>query len=912
MTASFTNATNFLAGTSPNSVVVEDINGDGKKDLVVANSDSENVSVLLNDGNGGFGTATNYPAGTSSNFVAVADFDGDSKLDFVVTNYDSGTVSLLVNDGNGGFNAPITFTVGSQPNSIAVGDFNGDSKLDLVVANSGGTDVSLLVNDANGGFNAATSFTVGTKPYSVAVGDINGDGKLDIVAANYDSANVSVLLNNGSGSFNTATNFTAGTNPAAVAVADINGDSKLDLVVANYGSNNVSVLLNNGSGGFNAATNFTVGTGPSSVTVEDIDGDGKKDLVVANSDSDNVSVLLNDGNGGFGTAIDFTVGSSPKSVVVADFNNDSKLDLAVANSSTNDVSVLFNRELVLDVDTVDENIAAATQIATFTTGSSTTQEYTYKLIAGTGDTDNAFFTIVGNSLQITDSPNFEIKSAYNIRVSSTDIAGLIVEKELLINVNDLNEIPTSLIFTPTADDDDDDDDDSGSGDDDDDDNDDDDDDDGGSGDGDDDDSDLQIVGYFGTIDPDKDDKHTYSLVAGNGDTDNSAFIIEENALILNSDITKSSYKIRVRTTDAGGLSFDKELDVNLDGFGSTTTQITTIFQLVNITQNIFTVKSKFKGGKGKLSIKIKTHSSKEVKELCVFNVDDDEGKIDGIAPGAEGYAKAALLRSKVIFFSLGNQPNGFNTADLTNILEFESNTKLRFYMVSNSTTQAVLSGKTSFSSVVFSSSTSSNSQSSENGGFSLNFESLVVTVEATNQQVTLGTGLQGKKEGELIDLRDVKQSVKADFKVHREAALNNCVGFYQIADESGGIDTNNDGVADILVGQAGYAEAAVRQRITGIDLTVINQGTASHSGTFAAGSLFAPFIIVNGKPDAFVDENSNNNPTVYFAFLGANTDKTDHIRLLGNNTFGFEDLANGGDKDYNDIIVQINLTANAV
>ncbi|MDZ8107983.1 MAG: FG-GAP-like repeat-containing protein [Nostoc sp. DedQUE12a] len=896
MPASFTNATNFLAGTNPNSVVVEDINGDGKKDLVVANSDSDNVSVLLNDGNGGFGTPTNYPSGTSSNFVAVADFNGDSKLDFVVTNYDSGTVSLLVNNGNGGFNAPTSFLVGSQPNSIAVGDFNGDSKLDLVVANSGGTDVSLLVNDANGGFNAATSFPVGTKPYSVAVGDINGDGKLDVVAANYDSANVSVLLNNGSGGFNAATNFTAGTNPDAVAVADINGDSKLDLVVANYGSNNVSVLLNNGSGGFNAATNFAVGTGPSSVTVADIDGDGKKDLVVANSDSDNVSVLLNDGNGGFATAINFTAGSSPESVVVADFNNDSKLDLAVANSSSSNISVLFNRELVLDVDTVDENVAAATQIATFTTGSSTNQEYTYKLIAGTGDTDNAFFTIVGNSLQITDSPNFEVKSAYNIRVSSTDLTGLIVEKELVIDVNNINEIPTNLIFTAISADDDDDDDD---------------DDDGGSSDGDD-DGDLQIIGNFSTIDPDQDDEHIYSLVAGNGDTDNGAFIIEENALILNSDITKSSYKIRVRTTDLGGLSFDKELDVNINGFGSTSTEITTIFQLVNITQNIFTVKSKFKGGKGKLSIKIKSTSSKEVNELCVFNVDDDEGKIDGIAPGAEGYAKAALLRSKVIFCSLGNQPNGFNTSDLTNILEFESNTKLRFYMVSNSTTQSVLSGKASFSSVVFSSSTSSSSESSENEGFSLNFQSLVVTVEATNQQVTLGTGLQGKKEGELIDLRDVKQSVKADFKVHREAALNNCVGFYQIADESGGIDTNNDGVADILVGQAGYAEAAVRGRVTGIDLTVTNQGTASHSGTFAAGSLFAPFIIVNGKPDAFVDENSSNNPTVYFAFLGSNTDKADHIRLLANNTFGFEDLANGGDKDYNDIIVQINLTANAV
>jgi hypothetical protein len=75
--------------------------------------------------------------------------------------------------------------------------------------------------------------------------------------------------------------------------------------------------------------------------------------------------------------------------------------------------------------------------------------------------------------------------------------------------------------------------------------------------------------------------------------------------------------------------------------------------------------------------------------------------------------------------------------------------------------------------------------------------------------------------------------------------------------------------------------------------------------------VFAPFMIVDGRPDAILDSNVNNDSKVYFAFLGANSDKLDHIRLLGNNTFGFEDLANGGDKDYNDVIVQVNLSLNA-
>ncbi|WP_292867006.1 DUF4347 domain-containing protein [Nostoc sp. LPT] len=329
--------------------------------------------------------------------------------------------------------------------------------------------------------------------------------------------------------------------------------------------------------------------------------------------------------------------------------------------------------------------------------------------------------------------------------------------------------------------------------------------------------------------------------------------------------------------------------------------------LVTVTGDIFSVKTKLniEGDKGKLSIQIKNNTSKEVNELNVFTVDDEEGRINGIAPGAEGYTQAALLRSKVVFSTLANLPNGFNPADLKNILEFDSDTKLRFYLVSNSTTQDVLSGKTPFSSVLFSSGTNNNI---EDEGFSLNFQNLVVNIQPTNQEVSLGTDLQGEYQGELIDLRSVTQSVTAEFQVNREASYNNFVGFYQVADENGGIDTNGDGTADILVGQAGYAEAAVRGRVAGIDLTVGNQGTANYTGIFDPNSLFAPFIIVDGTPDAIL--NSNTNKNVYFTFLGANSDKVDHIRLLGNNTFGFEDLANGGDKDYNDVIVQVNLSVN--
>ncbi len=181
-------------------------------------------------------------------------------------------------------------------------------------------------------------------------------------------------------------------------------------------------------------------------------------------------------------------------------------------------------------------------------------------------------------------------------------------------------------------------------------------------------------------------------------------------------------------------------------------------------------------------------------------------------------------------------------------------------------------------------------------------------IGGTNQSLAVGTNLQGNSQAELIDLRTQTQLMKADFTVNREAAFDNFVGFYKITDKNGGIDTNDDGNADILPGQAGYTQAAVRGRVAGIDLTVSNQGTATLTGNFLAGAIYAPFIIANGRPDAILDSNANNDPAVYFSFLGANTDKVDHIRVLGDNIFGFEDLANGGDKDFNDLILRVNLS----
>ncbi|MDZ8104056.1 MAG: DUF4114 domain-containing protein [Nostoc sp. DedQUE12a] len=341
-------------------------------------------------------------------------------------------------------------------------------------------------------------------------------------------------------------------------------------------------------------------------------------------------------------------------------------------------------------------------------------------------------------------------------------------------------------------------------------------------------------------------------------------------------------------------------------------------RLTNPNDDVFNIT----GGdiKVRLEIKLTGQSSNLVNELGLFTVDDALGTINGIAPGADGYAAAALERSKVILSAIANTPNGFDSNNLTTLLELTSGQYFRFLLVKDSTFDAVRNDPNSIGKLLFSDVSTQQITALGDENFSLgwkdvanntatDFNALVVKIKQTNQALALGTKLQSKFQGEMIDLRDVEQSVIAEFNVYREAAYNNYVGFYQVIDENGGIDTNGDGVADILTGQAGYTQAAVRSRVAGIDLSVSNQGSATYTGTFQPGGIFAPFIIVDGTPDTLLDNDSNNDPAVYFPFLGANSDGSDHIRLLGNNTFGFEDLPSGGDRDFNDLIVKVNLTA---
>ncbi|BAQ65487.1 cadherin domain-containing protein [Geminocystis sp. NIES-3709] len=253
-------------------------------------------------------------------------------------------------------------------------------------------------------------------------------------------------------------------------------------------------------------------------------------------------------------------------------NFESKSSYRIRVKTTDQGGLSFEKELTITINdlnetptnldislsNVDENVVANTVIGSFTTiDEDANNTFSYSLVTGTGSDDNNAFSIInGNQLQIKNSPNFESKSSYKIRVKTTDQNGLFYKKALTITINDVNEAPTNLILNAVTVNEN--------------------------------VPDNTIVGSFSTTDSDSNNTFTYSLVTGTGSDDNNAFsIVNDNQLQINSSPDfelKSSYKIRVKTEDQDGLSYEKELIISINDLNETPTDLT--LNVSNIDENI--------------------------------------------------------------------------------------------------------------------------------------------------------------------------------------------------------------------------------------------------------------------------------------------------------------------------------------
>jgi hypothetical protein len=341
-----------ILGSSPYALTANDIDNDGRSDIIVANSGGDNIGILFGYGDGTFANTITFSTGYGSNpcSLAVADFNDDSRLDIVVINGGTNTIGILYQYHNRSFASMIIYPTenGYELVATTVGDFNNDGKADIAVVITNVDNVGILLGYGNGSFaNQITySMGLGTHPYWVAFGDFNNDRYLDMATANFDDITVSILLGYGNGSFATAIAYFTGSGsmPMYLTIDDFNNDRKLDIAVINYGTNEIVILFGFGDGTFFLGSAFSTGieSQPNTLATGDFNKDGRLDIVVANPGSNNIGVFLGSGNepfsGEWGMFIDD--GSQPYSVAIGDFNNDGQSDIVAADYGADNIVIL--------------------------------------------------------------------------------------------------------------------------------------------------------------------------------------------------------------------------------------------------------------------------------------------------------------------------------------------------------------------------------------------------------------------------------------------------------------------------------------------------------------------------------------------------------------------------------------------
>lgn len=439
-------------GHKPVGAASGDFNRDGIPDLASDDAMTGTVGVLLGNGDGSFRTPMPAPAipapapappnsvGSGPAMMITADFNNDDITDLAVVDETSNDVSILVGNGDGTFKPSRQWAVGAQPIGLAAADLNGDGATDLAVTNAMDNTVSILLGNGDGTFRITAPMPVAAFPAFLAIADFNLDGAPDLAVANSGDHTLSLLLGNGDGTFRPSPQLPLqiGANPTGIVSADFNGDGTPDLAVTDFINNTVAILLNAGDGTFyqsDTAGTLATGAQPTTIATADFNGDGAADLVVTNSLDKTISVFLGQGDGTFlpETGSPFSLGVDARFVAIADFNRDGTPDLALpgtdpagdgsVNILTNTADAPFELHGGLSVTASATQPASNLAVAEMDDPdfTATSSDYTATIDWGDGQLSPGTAVLVSpGQFKIVGDHTYALPGPYTISVTVTD------------------------------------------------------------------------------------------------------------------------------------------------------------------------------------------------------------------------------------------------------------------------------------------------------------------------------------------------------------------------------------------------------------------------------------------------------------------------------------------------------------
>ncbi|WP_306551927.1 fibronectin type III domain-containing protein [Daejeonella sp.] len=517
------------------------------------------VTITFNNGTyvSFFAYASTFTGGVR---VALGDINGDGNMDVItgagpgggpqvnVYNVNPSTGAVSLQNSFFAYNAP-SFSGGVY---VASGRTNADDFDDIIVGAgaTGGSRVQVYAGSATGLVTSSTlndffayspAFTGGVR---VAAGDRNGDGYDEVITAPASNGGYNIKSFNVKGAGNSPTvidNFFAFNNTTSVGGLSIASGylntGKISDIIVGTSNGGFGVILDSNTAGI-AAIPFAGFTGTINVGVaEDANGIIYPMALAGPGGAPRVSV--------YKTGATSLVATDNLFVMNVAFTGGLFGTPGIRRSNYFGPSNIAPSNITLSTATISENNAIDASIGTLaSTDQDAGDSFTYSLVSGAGSTDNSKFTITGNTLKAAEAFDFETKSSYSIRIQTSDAGGLSFQKEFTLTIVNVNEAPTAIALSNATID-----------------------------------ENNAIDASIGTLastDPDAGDSFTYSLVSGAGSTDNSKFTLSGNTLKAAEAFdfeTKSSYTIRIQTTDAAGLSFQKEFTLTIANVNEAPTAI---------------------------------------------------------------------------------------------------------------------------------------------------------------------------------------------------------------------------------------------------------------------------------------------------------------------------------------------------